>query len=88
MKKGTTATIFNDSFLLETKLANTLYHSYAAGLPIIDYHNHLVPQQIADDHQGHQPVQDDGALAVTGHAACLHWCRHRLGLHLTPVDTG
>ena len=47
MKKGTTATIFNDSFLLETKLANTLYHSYAAGLPIIDYHNHLSPKAIA-----------------------------------------
>ena len=47
MKKGTTATIFNDTFLLETKLANTLYHSYAAGLPIIDYHNHLSPKAIA-----------------------------------------
>jgi len=47
MKKGTTATIFNDSFLLETKLANTLYHSFAAGLPIIDYHNHLSPKAIA-----------------------------------------
>ncbi len=47
MKKGTTATIFNDTFLLETKLANKLYHSYAAGLPIIDYHNHLSPKAIA-----------------------------------------
>ncbi len=47
MKKGTTATIFNDTFLLGTKLANTLYHSYAAGLPIIDYHNHLSPKAIA-----------------------------------------
>ena len=47
MKKGTTATIFNDSFLLETKLSNTLYHSFAAGLPIIDYHNHLSPKAIA-----------------------------------------
>jgi glucuronate isomerase len=47
MKKGTTATIFNDTFLLETKLANTLYHSYAANLPIIDYHNHLSPKAIA-----------------------------------------
>lgn len=47
MKKGTTATIFNDSFLLESKLANTLYHSYLAHLPIIDYHNHLSPKAIA-----------------------------------------
>lgn len=47
MKKGTTATIFNDSFLLESKLANTLYHTYLAHLPIIDYHNHLSPKAIA-----------------------------------------
>ena len=40
-------TIINDSFLLESKLANTLYHSYLAHLPIIDYHNHLSPKAIA-----------------------------------------
>lgn len=36
-------------FLLETPLARTLYHEVAAPLPIIDYHNHLPPQEIADD---------------------------------------
>ena len=40
-------TIINDSFLLESKLANTLYHTYLAHLPIIDYHNHLSPKAIA-----------------------------------------
>ncbi len=34
-------------FLLETKTAKTLYHEYAADLPIIDYHCHLPPDQIA-----------------------------------------
>ncbi len=42
-----THTIISDSFLLESKLANTLYHTYLAHLPIIDYHNHLSPKAIA-----------------------------------------
>ncbi|GAA3985867.1 glucuronate isomerase [Mucilaginibacter dorajii] len=36
-------------FLLNTDTAKLLYHQYAAGLPIIDYHSHLPPDQIADD---------------------------------------
>jgi glucuronate isomerase len=39
----------NDDFLLETKTAQRLYHEYAAGLPIIDYHCHLPPDEIAND---------------------------------------
>lgn len=39
----------NKDFLLETKTAQRLYHEYAAALPIIDYHCHLPPDQIADD---------------------------------------
>ncbi|MFI5159570.1 MAG: glucuronate isomerase, partial [Sphingobacteriales bacterium] len=31
----------NEDFLLETKTAQRLYHEYAAGLPVIDYHCHL-----------------------------------------------
>ncbi len=42
--------IFLDQdFLLETNTAKTLYHNFAAKLPIIDYHCHLPPNQIADD---------------------------------------
>jgi glucuronate isomerase len=41
----------DQDFLLQSPTAQTLYHQYAAAMPIIDYHNHLVPQQIADDHQ-------------------------------------
>lgn len=41
----------DQNFLLQSPTAQTLYHQYAAAMPIIDYHNHLVPQQIADDHQ-------------------------------------
>ncbi|MBC2838697.1 glucuronate isomerase [Robiginitalea sp. SC105] len=40
-----------EDFLLETSHARKLYFDYAADLPIIDYHNHLSPEQIATDHQ-------------------------------------
>tara|TARA_R110000868_G_scaffold86601_1_gene242855 strand:+ start:1931 stop:3331 length:1401 start_codon:yes stop_codon:yes gene_type:complete len=39
----------HDNFLLENKYAEELYHTYSKNLPIIDYHNHLPPQQIAED---------------------------------------
>ncbi|GAC1587431.1 MAG: glucuronate isomerase [Hymenobacter sp.] len=41
----------NDDFLLQTATARTLYHEYAKPMPIIDYHNHLLPDQIANDQQ-------------------------------------
>ncbi|MBO9617606.1 MAG: glucuronate isomerase [Niabella sp.] len=41
----------DDNFLLETKTAERLYHEYAKQMPIIDYHCHLLPQQIAEDAQ-------------------------------------
>jgi glucuronate isomerase len=37
----------HDDFLLQTKTARRLYHEVAAGLPIIDYHCHLPPGDIA-----------------------------------------
>ena len=41
----------DENFLLNTKTALRLYHDYARNIPIIDYHCHLPPQQISDDHQ-------------------------------------
>ncbi|MEO0571201.1 MAG: glucuronate isomerase [Bacteroidota bacterium] len=41
----------NDHFLLQTKYAQELYHGYAKQMPIIDYHNHLDPEQLASDHR-------------------------------------
>lgn len=38
-------------FLLTTAAAQELYHNHAAKMPIIDYHCHLIPQMVADDHQ-------------------------------------
>ena len=40
-----------EDFLLETKSGVKLFHDHARDLPIIDYHCHLPPQQIADDHR-------------------------------------
>lgn len=39
----------NDDFLLQNPAARALYHGYAAGLPIVDYHCHLSPRDIALD---------------------------------------
>ena len=41
----------NDDFLLDTPQARTLFHEYAEGQPIIDYHSHLDPAAIADNRQ-------------------------------------
>ena len=43
---------FNDkNFVLETEVAQDLYHNHAAKMPIIDYHCHLIPEMVANDHQ-------------------------------------
>ncbi len=39
-----------EDFLLNNECARILYHEYAKDLPVIDYHNHLSPKQIAEDH--------------------------------------
>jgi glucuronate isomerase len=39
----------DDDFLLNGETAKRLYHHYAKDLPIIDYHSHLPPDQIAND---------------------------------------
>jgi glucuronate isomerase len=46
MKEGS---VITDDFLLYSKQAKTLYHDYAKDLPIIDYHNHLPPNEIAEN---------------------------------------
>lgn len=41
--------LIHDDFLLHGKIARHLYHSYAAEQPILDYHCHLSPQDIAEN---------------------------------------
>ncbi len=51
-------TFITDNFLLNSKTSEKLYHDFAKKLPIIDYHNHLNPKEIAEN------VQFDNATQV------------------------
>lgn len=42
-------TFINDDFLLYNDTAKELYHNTAKDMPIIDYHNHLIPSEILED---------------------------------------
>ncbi len=41
----------DDNFLLNNTTGQKLYHVFAKEMPIIDYHCHLSPKMIAEDHQ-------------------------------------
>ena len=48
-KKNHMKEFLTDNFLLQTKTAELLYHEHAKKMPIIDYHCHLNPKEIAID---------------------------------------
>lgn len=50
-----------EDFLLHNDTARELYHNYAKGIQVIDYHNHLNPAAIAND----QKYENIGELWVT-----------------------
>ena len=39
----------DEDFLLENEPARKLYHNWAASMPIVDYHCHIDPREIAED---------------------------------------
>jgi len=41
----------HDDFLLSCKTASRLYHTFAKNEPVLDYHNHLPPKDIAQNRQ-------------------------------------
>ncbi len=43
--------IINENFMLTNETAKKLFYDFAKDMPIIDYHCHLSPQQIADDYK-------------------------------------
>lgn len=45
------APFIHDNFLLMSEAAQQLYHKHAAAMPIIDYHCHLSPSDVAQDRQ-------------------------------------
>ena len=58
-------TFINDRFMLGNDTSFKLYHEHAAKMPIIDYHCHLSPQQIAENIQFRDITQ---LWLVDGHA--------------------
>jgi glucuronate isomerase len=42
-------TFITEDFLLQTKTARHLYHTYAGHIPILDFHSHLPPGDIANN---------------------------------------
>ncbi|MBQ8938040.1 MAG: glucuronate isomerase, partial [Bacteroidaceae bacterium] len=44
-------TFMDRDFLLQTDTARELYHRHAASQPIIDYHCHLDPAMVDEDHR-------------------------------------
>ena len=47
----TDKTFIHENFLLQSETAQHLFHDHAKKLPIIDYHCHLNPQEVASDHK-------------------------------------
>ena len=45
------AKFMSEDFLLQSETARVLYHEHAAGLPIYDYHCHVIAAEIATDRQ-------------------------------------
>ena len=41
---------FSEELFLTNETGKMLYHKYAEHMPIIDYHCHIDPQAIAEDH--------------------------------------
>ena len=62
----------DENFLLESVSAEKLYHGYAKDMPIIDYHNHLSPRQIADD------INSENLTAVWLHGDHYKWREMRI----------
>ena len=75
----------DDDFLLDSKIAIDLYEKLARRQPIIDYHCHLPPDQIADDHRfaiADRDLAEGRSLQVAGdarrrRARALHHRRRR-----------
>lgn len=45
------ASFIHDDFILQTQTAKALYHEHAKDQPIIDYHCHLPPKDVAENRQ-------------------------------------
>ncbi len=57
-----TENFISSNFALQSEFAQQLYHDYVADLPIIDYHNHLSPKEIAED----KPIKNISEAWLSG----------------------
>ena len=46
-------------FMLSTDTAKTLFHDYAENMPILDYHCHINPKEIAEDRKFENMLQTE-----------------------------
>ena len=67
----------DQDFLLSTSTAKALYHEVAEQLPIIDYHCHIPPQEIAENRTFDSITQIwlGGDHYKWRQKSCLHCCR-------------
>lgn len=56
----------NENFMLSSETARRLFHDHAGKLPIIDYHCHLSPREIAENIRFRDITQ---LWLVDGHSA-------------------
>ena len=68
----------DENYLLQSGAARELYHGFAKEMPIIDYHNHLPPEQIAVD-QPSPVISDAAPIAPTRAEAAANRRRERFG---------
>ena len=74
--------LLNDDFLLTTDWAKKLYHNHAESMPIIDYHCHLVPQEIYED----KHFDNLSQVWLYDHGAGDHYKWRLLRANGTPED--
>ena len=63
----------NHNFILQSDIEEQLYHNYAKDLPIIDYHNHLPPDQISNNHQFDNLLKFGSLVTITNGVLCELW---------------
>ena len=59
------------NFLLQSAAAQKLYHEHAKEMPVIDYHCHLSPEQIANDINFENITQDGCTAIITNGVQCV-----------------
>ena len=61
----------DEDFLLRTPTARHLYHDVAAGMPILDYHCHIDPREIAEDRKFENITQSGWEAIIISGGRCV-----------------